>query len=205
MANALHPYPSRQEFNSRITEDIKKGLDGHNPWSEQARIFEKETLEKYGVDSLNQLPFNFDGYRMQKGEEHEAEVYFKHYKLLREQYRNQENVYRATAVLSPFLPARFLSMAIARTDYAAHWNFTDAAEKYRIDMMNALNMDFAENSVYGDWAYKADRELWKEIPDFSYSPPSLGSTLADNWSNAGVLFGWFLFSFFGVYITAKKV
>ena len=205
LADSIYPYPSRQAFTADVEKDKKAGLDGHNPWSQAAKEFERETLEKYGVDSLHKLPFNFDGYRMQKGEEHEAEVYFKHYELLKETHQGQTKVYQASALLSPFLPARFLSMAIAHTDYGTHWDFADAAENYRLNLQKSLNMDFAENSEYGNWAYKADKSLWKELPDFSYTPPTIGSVVQRNWTNFLLLIGWFMISFFGLKLVAQRV
>ncbi len=205
LADTIYPYPSRQAFASAVEKDKKAGLDGHNPWSEAAKAFERETLEKYGVDSLSQLPFNFDGYRMQKGEEHEAEVYFKHYEHLKETHQKQTQVYKASAVLSPFLPVRFLSMSLARTDYGVHWDFADAAENYRLKLQEALNMDFAENSNYGDWAYKADKTLWEGIPDFSYEPPTLGMVVRKNLSNFGLLSFWLMISFVGLKFSTRRV
>lgn len=204
-ADALYPYPTRQAFMASVTEDQKKGLDGHNPWNKEAKLLEKETLEKYGVDSLHQLPFNFDGYRMQKGEEHEAEVYFKHYQLLKDQFQQQSRFYSISAVVSPYLPARFLSMAIARTDYGLHWDFADAAERYRLKMMEALNMDFADNAAYGNWAYKADQTLWEGIPDFSYTPPSLGQIAVRHLSNFFLLITWLVISFFGLFWISRRL
>lgn len=204
-ADALYPFPTRQEFAAQITEDKQKGLDGHNPWSEASKQLEREVLAEYGVDSLHQLPFNFDGYRMQKGEEHEAEVYYKHYALLKEQYRHQTGFYRLSAAISPFLPARFLSMAIARTDYHLHWDFADAAEQYRLKLMEALNMDLADNTKYGDWAYRADRTLWEGIPDFDYQPPGLSQIIAENAGNFLLLFGWLLLSFAGLFWITRKL
>ena len=68
-----------------IEEDKKNGLDGHNPWNEAAKKLEEETLQTaYGVERIEELPFNYVGYRMQKGEEHEAEIYKKHYGLLKD-------------------------------------------------------------------------------------------------------------------------
>ncbi len=205
LASSIYPYPSRQAFASDIAEDKEAGLDGHNPWSEAAKAFERETLEKYGVDSLHKLPFNFDGYRMQKGEEHEAEVYFKHYAALKQIHQQQTNVYQVSAILSPFLPTRFMSMALARTDYGTHWDFADAAERYRLKLQEALNKDFAENSTYGDWAYKADKSLWAGIQDFSYTPPKYGEVITRNWSNLAVLVVWLLLSFGVLKLSTQRI
>ena len=205
IADAKHPYPTSQEFAANILKDKEKGLDGHNPWSEESKKLEQQVLSQHGVDSLSQLPFNFDGYRMQKGEEHAAEVYFKHYKHLKKQYESQSDVYQNLAVLSPYLPTRFLSMAVAHTDYATHWDFSDTAERYRIDAQKFLNDHFAENSTYGDWDWEADAELWEELPDFDYDPPTLGQTIRRQRANFGILGGWFLVSFIGLFLTSKRI
>lgn len=195
IAQGRYPYPTSQEFSARVQTDIDKGLDGHNPWSEESKKLEREVLAEYGVDSLNQLPFNFDGYRMQKGEEHQAQVYFKHYEELKDQYAKQTKVYRSLAAISPFLPTRFLSMALAHTDYTTHWNFSDAAENYRIESQKFLNGHFAENSKYGEWSWQASADFWKTMPPFEYKPPSLNAILKQNASNLLILGFWFLGSF----------
>ena len=200
-----HPYPSRQEFLAMVAEDKKQGLDGHNPWSKEAKLLEQEVLKEYGVDSLHQLPFNFDAYRMQKGEEHEAEVYFKHYNYLKEQYKNQSKTYRSLAVISPILPTRFMSMAIAHTDYNTHWDFADAAEEYRILTQKFLNDNFAENSKLGEWGYQADASLWQELPAFEYDPPELQQIVSDNRGNTAVLSFWLVGSFVLSLLSIKRI
>ncbi len=195
IAQRRHPYPTAQEFAEAVQKDKDKGLDGHKPWSDESKKLEEKVLAEYGVDSLHQLPFNYDGYIMQKGEEHQAEIYFKHYEQLKEQYRKQTGIYRTLAVASPFLPTRFLSMSLANTDYGTHWHFNDAAEKYRIATQKFLNDHFAENSEYGDWDWKADADYWEKLPPFEYEPPSLSQTLLQNTSNITLLGGWFVLSF----------
>ncbi len=205
VAEELYPYPSQTEFEKQIAEDKRNGLDGHDPWSDAAKKLEAETLAKYGVDSVSQLPFNWDGYLMQQGEEHDAEIYFKHYNLLKETYENQTRVYRSTAALSPFLPTRFLSMAICRTDYASHWNFADAAERYRIMLVGKMNGDMVDNSKTGDWDYQADEKLWESVPDFEYQPVAYASVLRSNLSNLMTLFAWVIISFAALFITVSKI
>jgi len=194
LADTLYPYPTQQEFLEAVNEDRKKGLDGHDPWNDAAKKLEEEVLVEHGVDSVHKLPFNFDGYLMQKGEEHEADIFYKHYEHLKNIYEDQSRLYRNAAALSPFLPARFLSMALCRTDYHSHWHFSDEAEKYRLAMMNDLNMDFANNSKYGDWSYKSNPELWVQVEPFDYQPPSYASIVSSNTGNFLVLLLWFVLS-----------
>lgn len=205
LAEYKYPYPTRQEFSANVAKDKKLGLDGHNPWSKAAKELEKQTLKEYGVDSLNQLPFNYDAYRMQKGEEHEAEIYFKHYNYLRTQYSNQNSIYQKIAAISPYLPTRFLSMAIAKTDYTTHWDFADAAENYRIQSQKFLNDHFAKESKLGEWNFKANAGFWKQLPKFTYEPPSLIDTIKTNTSSVIIMLVWLFGSFTLLFFTNKSL
>ncbi len=205
IAESKYPYPTRQEFAANVLKDKKEGLDGHNPWSKEAKMLEEKVLMEYGVDSLHQLPFNFDAYRMQKGEEHEAEVYFKHYNYLKHQFSNQTRVYKGLAAISPYLPTRFLSMSIAHTDYGTHWDFADAAEEYRIATQKFLNDNFAQNSEYGNWRYQADASFWKNLPAFEYDPPELGAVLSRNASNLLIMGVWLIVPFGFLFISIKTI
>ncbi|NQX84968.1 MAG: DUF3526 domain-containing protein [Flavobacteriaceae bacterium] len=203
LAENKYPYPTRQEFQAMVTKDKKQGLDGHNTWNEEAQLLKEKVLKEYKVDSLHQLPFNFDGYRMQKGEEYQAAIYSKHYNNLKAQYENQNKTYKTLAAISPFLPTRFLSMSIAQTDYATHWHFSDAAEQYRIQTQKFLNDNFAQNSVFGDWKYKADSSTWSALPQFNYTPQSLSTIIDTNKSYLIILGLWVLLSFSTLYLTIK--
>ena len=204
-ANHLHPYPSKSEFNSNIAEDKKNGLDGHNPWNKAAQKLKEATLKEYKVDSVNQLPFNYDAYRMQKGEEHEAKIYDKHYNKLHEIAKAQNGVYKTLSFISPFVPVRFLSMDLANTSDNLHWKFTKAAEKYRIATQKFLNYNFKDNSKTGDWSYKMNAETFKELPKFSFTPPTTLTIVSENTQNLTFLILWLILPFFGLLISAKKL
>lgn len=205
LANQLHPYPSQAAFAENIAADKNIGLDGHAPWSKKAKQLEAETLKKYNVNTVEELPFNWDGLLMQESEKADAEIYFKHYELLKDIYQRQTGVYRAAAVLSPFLPTRFLSMAISRTDYHSHWNFADAAEKHRIELVGLMNGDLMDNSQTGDWDYKGDELVWASVPKFSYEPPALAVILKSHRLNFIVLGCWLLFSTLGVFLATRQL
>jgi ABC-2 type transport system permease protein len=205
IADSLYPYPTQVEFQEQIAMDKKQGLDGHNLWNAEAKKLEEETLAKYKVDSVQQLPFNWDGFLMQEGEKHTADIYFKHYNVLKDTYLNQSKVYRATAALSPFLPTRFLSMAISRTDYTAHWDFADAAEKYRIVLVGKMNGHMMDNSKTGDWDYLVDKDVWESVPEFEYEPPTYAAILSLNSSNVLTLLAWLVLSFTALYVAVTKL
>lgn len=205
LANKKHPYPSKSVFNAQISEDKKNGLDGHNPWNKAAKKLEKETLEKYQVDSISQLPFNYAGYRMQKGEEHEAKIYQKHYNNLQGIAEKQNNTYKTLSFLSPFIPVRFMSMDIAHTSDQLHWNFTQVAEEYRIKQQQFLNYDIKDNSKYGERGYKMSASKFKELPTFNFTPPSLQEIFRQNSKNILYILLWLIFPFVAVLISSKKI
>ena len=189
IADSTYPYPTQQAFLEDIAKEKRQGLDGHNPWSKESKELEKRVLKEYNVSSVNELPFNFGAYRMQRSEEYQAKIYAKHYNILKEQYKNQASVYKTLAGISPFLPARFLSMSIANTDYEAHWNFTDAAEKYRVETQAFLNGKTEKNSKTGE-RYVASADTWKDLPEFHYESASLSTTLKNNNLNISILMIW---------------
>ncbi|MDO6676708.1 DUF3526 domain-containing protein [Tenacibaculum sp. 1_MG-2023] len=190
LADSKYPYPTHQEFSKRIAEDRKKGLDGHNPWNEEAKKLEEEALKKYNVDSVHKLPFNYNAYRMQKGEEYQAKVYAKHYSWLDDQAQKQEKVYKSISIISPFLPTRFLSMAISRTDYQSHRDFSETAETYRVKTQEFLNGLTEKNSKYGE-RYIASANAWKKLPKFEYTNAPFYQVLNRNTFMMLILFMWF--------------
>ena len=120
---------------------------------------------------------------MQKGEEHEAKIYQKHYNILNEIAVKQNDAYEKLSFLSPFIPVRFLSMDIANTSDNLHWKFTRAAEDYRIKKQEFLNYDIKDNSKFGERGYKMSVEKFKNLPKFSFTPPSLSEILQENTQN----------------------
>ncbi|XCF07786.1 DUF3526 domain-containing protein [Tamlana crocina] len=204
-ANSNHPYPSKSEFASRIAEDKQKGLDGHNPWSKAAKQLEIETLKEYGVDSISQLPFNYAGYRMQKGEEFEAQVYDKHYSILNDIAVNQNQTYKKLSFISPFIPIRFLSMDIANTSNNLHWKFTQAAEAYRIEKQKFLNYDIKDNMKVGERGYTMGVNKFKKLPKFKFTPPLLNEILSENRQNILFIVLWLVLPFIGLIMTSKKL
>ena len=203
-ANEAYPYPSKLEFDAAVIEDKKNGLDGHNPWNEAAKKLELETLQEYGVDKISELPFNYSGYRMQKGEEHEAQIYKKQYDILNEIAIKQNKVYEGLSFLSPFISLRFLSMDISNTSDKLHWKFTNAAEKYRLKKQEFLNYDIKDNSKYGERGYNMNEEKFKQLPKFSFTPPTILEIIKENTQNILFLCLWLFLPFAGLLIFSKN-
>lgn len=194
IAKQLHPAPNWAAYNAAIKEDLKNGVDGHDGTDVFSKKLEEETLKKYGVDSVQHLPFNWDGFIMQKGEEHETYVFQKHKSKLLDVYQRQQQVHAAAAVLSPFVLTNIVSQRLAGTDVDVYFDFLAAAEKYRVQLVGELNDDLTNNFKYGDWAGKRGKEFFAKNARFDYQPPTLGSLAGSLSKPAGAMLLWLVIS-----------
>ena len=204
LSSSLYPFPSLQNFVNDIIDDQKKGLNGHNFWNDAAQEFQKEVLEEYGVSTVEELPVEYSGLLLAEGEKYESEVYTKHFDLLQEQYRKQRSVYRSCGIVSPMLPVRFVSMALTRTDYGFLWHFEDEAERYRVELNTALNMNIAENAKGID-EYKADTSLWSSIPTFNYQWQSGKELILNHFIEYCISLSWAVLSFLMMLFGNRKI
>jgi ABC-2 type transport system permease protein len=189
VAKEASPTPTAIAFQKALQENLKKGIDGHNPFTERAKVFQDSVLKANKVDSIQKLPFNYAGLIMQVGEEHETVVYAKAFQKLYDHYQTQIRTHEATAFLSPTTLMRLLSMQIAQTDLATHHHFTQQAERYRIALVRELNYDLKDNAKYGDWDYiPKDKDFFKKNIKFTYHAP----TFQQIWNNSLHLFAWLL-------------
>lgn len=136
------------------------------------------------------LPFNWDGFIMQKGEEHETFVFQKHKSKLLEVYQRQREVHAAAAVFSPFVLTNILSQRLAGTDVDVYFDFLAAAEKYRVQLVGELNGDLTNNFKYGDWEGKRGKDFFAKNARFEYQPPSVSSLLGSLSKPAGAMLLW---------------
>lgn len=173
LSESFYSLPSMREFRARIQEDKRNGLDGKTPRSVRMARLEKAYLEKYRVDSVQQLPFNFEGVSMQAGEEHGNKVYDHHLGKLRETFHRQNRLSSIASLFNPYLAVQHLSMALSGTDMHTFIHFEEEVEGYRRELVRKMNNDMAENSRYGEfYGYKAQSDLWQEIDDFTYQTPT---------------------------------
>ncbi|GAB2793032.1 DUF3526 domain-containing protein [Rhabdobacter roseus] len=181
LGESLYKVPSRYAFQKQLEEDMEKGIDGHDPASARAKELEKKVLAQYGVDSVSQLPINFDGMVMQQGEEYSSKVYQKHFGELQKQFQQQNSLAAMTSFINPYLAVRDLSMGLSGSDYEHFLDFKDKAEAYRFAMVKQLNEEMMISSKTGDWEKTVSRDFWAKTPDFAYQLPSVGWVLSKKW------------------------
>lgn len=188
-----HPLPSRNEFKTAMSEDRSKGIDGHNPADERGKDLEKKVLEEYKVDSLSQLPINYDGIRMQADEEYGNIVWDKHFGNIRAVFARQKQSMQFAGLINPFISLKNASMGFTATDNIHHQEFLLQVENYRRGFIKTLNDKHTYGgSKTGDWGWKAKNDFFKSVPDFEYQPTSLTSVLPNYLLDVGVLLLWFM-------------
>lgn len=172
-AEARHPTPDPAAFWTAIRKAQSEGIDGHSPGDVRARRLEAETLERYGVDKLEDLPVSFAGVALQAGEEHSDLVFDRFFSQLWSVYLAQRDAQLLWAWLAPAIAARDLSTQAAGTDLAHHQRFAQAAEQHRRVLQRFLNDDMTRNAKAQDFDYRAPTDLWAKAPRLRYELPTV--------------------------------
>lgn len=172
IAQKVYPNASSAEFWGAVDNDLKEGIDGHDPANKRTEAAKKQLLVQYGVARVEDLPINFSGWSLQQGEEYGNKVYDKRYGELWRTFENQNSIYNLSAIFAPALAVKSVSMSMAGTDFAHHQNFARAAEDYRRLVNRMMNEDYMNNSRTGNTAYVADEKLWSSVPPFRYELPN---------------------------------
>ncbi|MFY7652829.1 MAG: ABC transporter permease [Chitinophagaceae bacterium] len=187
----MHVLPTRSDMASAMKADRAKGIDGHNPSDAREKELEKQVLKKYKVDSLSQLPINFDGLVMQADEEYGNKVWDKHFGSLSNVLHKQKQTIQLFGSINPFLSLQNASMGFMASDNLHHQEFLKQAENYRRVFIKQLNDKHAYGgSKTGDWDWKANNAFFKSVPDFTHQPVQLTAVMSKYLTDLGFLFIW---------------
>ena len=192
----INPLPTRIEFQNQMDDDRSKGIDGHDPSDERQQVLVQETLLKYGVDNLSDLPVNFRGILMQADEEYGNSVWDKHFGALYSQLQIQKNIYQFSGIINPFASLQSLSMGTAGTDMFHHLDFLSQSENYRRDLIKELNNKWRD----GGW----DEVFFQTIDDFQYQVPNFLMLLSKYFLDILFLCLWPLLLVFLLIYSSKK-
>ena len=182
--------PSSAEFDAAIRRDLRGGLTGHDPADRRLDRLKRELLAKYRVETVEELPINFQGVALQAGEDHGNAVFDRHFGDLWGRFGRQDGIRAALGLAFPALAVRDLSMGLAGTDNRHARHFAEAAEGHRRDLVRALNADLAEHGAELGFQYQAGPDLWRSMPRFRYEPPGAASDLRANELAGLSLLGW---------------
>lgn len=206
----IYPSPSKIEFAAAIESDLHKQGDSHNPDDPHYAHIKAELLNKYHVDDVKKLPFNYGGYLMAEGEKISAGIYDHHQKELVRTFERQNSITEAGSYLNPFLAIKNLSMALTASDFKTYIDFQEQAEAYRYQLaqrMNQLQIDNISNIPSGGKGkpYAISRSHWLEQPDFKYTFKTVGRVISNQVITILSLICWLTTILFFLMIAPKWV
>ena len=200
-AAARHPLPEPVSFKARLAAALG------DPHGAPAMLAEQtaELLKKHNVTRVEDLPVNIAGLRLQVGEDHGYEIFDRFYGELFAPMEAQNTFLARSAAAFPLLGVQALSMGLAGTDLAQHRDFIRAAEAHRRVEIKIINDDILAHPVHNGHVHLGDRDLWKSVPPFAYTPPGLGPVLANHATALALLAAWLLAAALFAYRSAARL
>lgn len=178
VGTGIYPSISKLDFEKAIEEDLSKEGDSHDPEDQHYAAFKAETLEKYGVESVDQLPFNYSGYVMAEGEKITSNLFNKHFDNLMATYQNQNSIANFLSYFNPFLMVRNVSMLLSGTGLGQYIDFQRQAETYRYNQAQWLNgIHMNEIKRENDKAQRVSNTVFQNHEVFQYDPPKVFSSM----------------------------
>jgi len=196
----LYPTPSKIEMETAVEHDLMRLGDSHNPDDPHFKALKDSVLMANEVDDVADLPFNYGGFVMSKGEALSAGVYLKHQEELYKVYSKQNNLERYSAFVNPYTAIKNLSMAFSATDFQSFLHFKDKAETYRFNLaqeMNRLQMDLIPNKGNAG-PNTISNDYWKEFPPFEYQFLSISDVFKNELTSLFALLLWGVLAIFGL-------
>ncbi len=202
MARALAPTPTAQAFRAAIAKDKAKTF-GHDETHPAFVAFREETLKKYGVSRVEDLPVSFRGLTLRRDDEAGYEIYDRHFGALQASFEKQDALRAAAGFIFPLLALQPFSMALSGTDSRAQFDFATAAEAHRRLIQNEVS----DNIIHfqRDETYVAGPELWKRIAAFSHRAPRFGFALAGAREAMAGLLGWLALTLLFAFVAVRRL
>lgn len=189
VATALYPVPARSAFDAEVEARVKELGDSHNPNDPMFTRLRAETLQRYGVSRVEDLPFNYGGLVMREGEQLTSDAFRAHLARLVDTYQRQSRLVEAAGVVSPYLAVRLASMAVSGSDTAHQLEFERQAEDYRYRLIQSLNdLHMKEVSASADRygavvngapsRQRIDAAFFDDLPAFDFVRPGVTWSLS---------------------------
>jgi ABC-2 type transport system permease protein len=206
VARAVHPLPDKSTFAATVAADVRRHGDSHDPNDPHFTRLREETLARYGVSRVEDLPVNYGAIVMARGEEISAEIFARHFAGLTATMDAQAGIIDKVSLLAPPLAVRTLSARAAGTDLSSQLQFQREAESYRFRFVQQLNELHRDKIRYvNDREQKLGPEHWQEFADFRPVPPTFGASLAGSGLAWAALLGWAALPLVALFRTKGRV
>ncbi len=195
-----YPTPSKIEMETAVEHDLIQQGDSHNPDDPLFKALKDSVLLANNVKNVEDLPFNYGGFVMAKGEALSTAIYLEHQERLYQVYNKQNDIERNSAFLNPYTAIKNLSMAFSGTDFQSFLHFKNKAEAYRYKLaqqMNQLQMDFIPNKGKAG-PNTISSNYWKEFPPFEYRFLSISKVFQNELTSILAVLLWGVLAVFGL-------
>ena len=209
LAARLRPVPTVAEFEAGLEQD----LAGMPPFEARVADAASRLVREHGMASPGELPVDPRGVALAEGERESTEIYRRHMAALFDTYVAQERLYELWGAVAPAVAVERLSMALAGTDIAHHRRFAEAADAYREEFVQRFNQAIAVNDEIarqpGDTTlysrYLAGRELWEQVPRFTYEVPPLSWALGRTFLSLLIGILWGVVALAGLIVSVRRL
>lgn len=185
------PLPSERTLAETRSTALRQGSDGLHSLQEFNAALEQRLLQEYGVQRLEDLPFDLKAARLLAGEEFTDALDDRIQQQISDIYRAQNRYLDGFAVLSPYLTIRSVSTAFAGTDRHHHDAFVAVAERYRRTLVQKMNTAEMTGERPGK-STESSRGFWERVPEFQQQFPRPITVLHSVSWPIGILVVWSL-------------
>ncbi len=205
IAEAAAPTLSGPAFEAAVTREVMEGPSGHDPRDARLERLRQDTMRRYGVTRLEDLPVDFNGISLFHGEALSSAIYRRHFAALYDGYDRQAVIQRAFAFLSPYQAVRPWSAAMAQSDQHAHRRFLEEADGFRYDLVQQLNRALIHQPLGGEGPYMTDVAAITRNTKFVASSQGLRESLARHWIDLLILAAWAAMATLTAFATARRL
>lgn len=190
IAEAAVPTATGPAFEAAVTQEVREGPSGHDSQDARLERLRRETMRRYSVSKIEDLPIDFNGVALLQGEALSTTIYLRHFAALYDGYDGQAVVQRALALLSPLQAVRPWSAALAGSDQHAHRRFLERADRFRYGLVQTLNNAIIHRPKGGEGPYLADVAAITRNAHFVATTPPLREALARHGIDLAILVAW---------------
>ncbi len=208
--------PGKIESDLVLLAEQRKLGDGHNAADPAFQRLQKEVLEQYGVENVEDLPINWRGVVASFSEAELTDLLNSYAENRMEQEANQSGLFNLFGLASPTIAVGSVSRTLAGTDLATHHRFLRESEALRFDFVQSLNAVHANKLSYADDLNRssdpeAERRTrvnsaaWRVLDEFRFAPDSASDRVNRASFPFAILMTWFMLACAIAFIAARRV
>ncbi len=208
--------PGKIESDLAMLAEQRKLGDGHNAADPAFVLLQKQVLEQYDAETIEELPINWRGVVASYSEAELTDLLNSYAEERMELEASQSNMFNLFGIASPTIAISSASRTLAGTDLATHHRFLREAEQLRFDFVQGLNQAHIDELDYtldinrnnGEAAGQAARvnaKAWRVLDEFRFEADSAGDRLQRATSSLFILLGWLVIASGVVILAARKV